>query len=301
VLERPFLKEASPFLKWAGGKGQLLETFEKYFPSKFETYFEPFLGGGAVFFHLVSRGKIRRAVISDLNKDLMNCYVAVRDHLEELLVNLRKLQHHAKDKQFYYEVARKRFNQIQLNSGLEGNVEKAALLFYLNRTCYNGLYRVNKKGEFNVPWGRYKNPKIYDEDNLRVISEILNRLDVRILCCDYYEAVKNAEENDFVYFDPPYQPISPTAYFTAYTPETFPPKEQERLANVFHELSSKHCLLMLSNSPKVRHLYEGRGYQIEIVKAPRAISSVGNKRGPIDELLVMNYRPGSAFSKLPLV
>jgi len=279
----------APFLKWAGGKSQLLELFEARFPASFGTYFEPFLGGGAVFFHLVSGNRITRAVISDFNKDLMNCYIAVRDHIKALLLGLRELQKHAKNKDFYYDVARKRFNEIRLRTGLEGDVEKASLLFYLNRTCYNGLYRVNRKGEFNVPWGQYKNPGIYDEQNLWAVHQALNRDSIEILCADYREVVRKARAGDFIYLDPPYQPVSSTASFTAYTPESFAWHDQQELAEVFHELHSKGCLLMLSNSPGVRPLYEGCDYRIEVVKAARAISCVGNRRGPVDELLVVNY------------
>jgi DNA adenine methylase len=278
-----------PFLKWAGGKGQLLAYFEARFPPSFGTYFEPFLGGGAVFFHLASRKRLTRAVISDLNRDLMNCYVVLRDNIDELLLSLRELQKHARDRDFYYNVARKRFNEIKLCTGLDGNVEKASLLFYLNRTCYNGLYRVNKKGEFNVPWGRYKNPRIYDEQNLRAVHEVLSKDWVEILCADYREALMKAKEGDLIYLDPPYQPISQTANFTGYTAESFTWRDQQELAKVFHELDSSGCLVMLSNSPKVRSLYEGHGYQIEVVKATRAISCIGNRRGPVDELLVLNY------------
>lgn len=287
TLEKIARERPVPFLKWAGGKGQLLQTFERYLPPNFGTYFEPFLGGGAVFFHMVSRGRITKALISDLNNDLINCYVAVRDNLEQLLARLKELQSHSLDKKFYYEVARTRFNDIKLGTGVEGNADKAALLFYLNKTCYNGLYRVNERGDFNVPWGRYKNPSIYDETNLRLVHEILNRPGVQILCADYHEAIKSAEPDDFIYFDPPYQPISATASFTAYTAQNFGWREQEELAEAFHELAMKGCRVMLSNSPRVKELY--RKYRIERMKATRAISCIGNKRGPVQELLIMNY------------
>ncbi|MEM2100328.1 MAG: DNA adenine methylase [Thermoproteota archaeon] len=290
MLEGPeerLTKRPVPFVKWAGGKGQLLQDFEKYFPPEFGTYYEPFLGGGAVFFHLLSKKRIRKAVISDLNKDLINCYVAIRDHIDELLQQLRRLQRHAKDKDFYYNKARKRFNEINLNTGLEGNIEKAALLIYLNKTCYNGLYRVNKKGEFNVPWGRYKNPNIYDEENLLAINRVLRLKDIVISCDDYQQVVKNAGKGDFIYLDPPYQPISPTANFTEYTSESFTIADQQRLAEVFRQLSSRGCMVMLSNSPKVYDLYNG--YTIVKVNATRAISCVGSRRGPVEELLIMSY------------
>jgi DNA adenine methylase len=277
----------APFLKWAGGKSQLLSYLDRYFPQRFDKYFEPFLGGGAVFFHLVRQGRIERAVISDLNKDLINCYVAIRDSLEELLENLKQLQRHARDKDFYYNNGRKRFNEIQLSTGIDGNVEKAALMMYLNKTCYNGLYRVNKKDEFNVPWGRYRNPRICDEQNLRAVNAVLRREGVEILCKDYQEVVEDSRAGDFIYFDPPYQPVSSTADFTAYTKQSFTIQDQQRLAEVFRELNNRGCLLMLSNSPKARDLY--RGYQVVNLKATRAISCVGSGRGSVDELLIMNY------------
>jgi DNA adenine methylase len=176
-----------------------------------------------------------------------------------------------------------------LQTGSEGDVEKTALLFYLNKTCYNGLYRVNQKGEFNVPWGRYKNPAIYDENNLRAIRRILTQSGITVVCCDYHEATKNAGPNDFVYFDPPYQPVSSTANFTSYTPQSFGWGDQERLSQKYRELAERGCLLMLSNSPKVEKLYSPHKYKIERVRAARAISCVGNKRGPVQELLVLNY------------
>lgn len=289
TLENVAAERPLPILKWAGGKSQLLDTLESNFPSSFGTYIEPFLGGGAVFFRLAALGKITGAVLSDLNKDLINCYVAVRDHTDQLLVQLQRFQRHARDKRFYYQVARNRFNEIQLQTGLEGDVEKASLLLYLNKTCYNGLYRVNQKGGFNVPWGRYKNPRIYDESNLRAVQKALSRVGVRILCGNYSQTTNDAQSNDFVYFDPPYQPISRTANFTAYTAQSFGWGDQVNLARVFSDLHSKGCLVMLSNSPKVQKLYENHDFRVQKVKATRAISCVGNKRGHVDELLITNY------------
>jgi DNA adenine methylase len=286
---KEFASDAAPFVKWAGGKGQLLHTFETLFPRDFGTYFEPFLGGGAVFFYLFKRGRIKQARISDANKDLINCYIAIRDNLDQLVVRARRLQKHATDKNYYYEVARKRFNGIRLETGQEGNAEKAALLLYLNRTCFNGLYRVNSKGEFNVPWGDYTNPRILDERNLGDVSWVLNQSSVKIFRRDYTVGLDEARARDFVYFDPPYQPISQTASFTSYTPDSFTLDDQKRLADIYNKLAAKGCHLMLSNSPKVRDLYEGHGYEIVTVKAARAISSVGLKRGPIEELIVKNY------------
>ena len=289
TLEDVAAKRPLPILKWAGGKGHLLDTLERDFPSSFGTYFEPFLGGGAVFFRLAWRRRIARAVLSDLNRDLINCYVAVRDHTDQLLTQLEKLQRHVRDKQFYYHTARKRFNEIQLQTGLEGDVEKASLLLYLNKTCYNGLYRVNQKGGFNVPWGRYKNPRIYDEKNLRAVQRALDRPGVQISCEDYSDAIEDARTGDFIYFDPPYEPISRTASFTAYTAKRFARDDQVKLARKVLALHTRGCYVMLSNSPKVLNLYENRDFRINRIKAIRAISCVGKRRGPIEELLVTNY------------
>lgn len=282
-------KRTAPFLKWAGGKSRLLSVFDRYFPKSYGTYFEPFLGAGAVFFHLTSKDMIAESIISDSNMDLMNCYSVTRNRLKSLLSNLRILQKRVNDKSFYYSHVRPRFNQINLDNGLKGNVEKASLLIYLNKTCYNGLYRVNSKGEFNVPWGRYKSPRILDESNLRAVSSVLNKPGVRIMCDDYAKVAQYARKGDFVYFDPPYQPLSRTASFTSYTANNFELKDQIRLARLFQKLDSRGCLLMLSNSPRAESLYAGHGYRIERVKAARAINSVGGKRGPVDEILVMNY------------
>jgi DNA adenine methylase len=280
-----------PFLKWAGGKGKLLKDFEKFLPINFATYHEPFLGGGAVFFQLASRGRLKDAILSDSNRDLINSYVVVRDALDDLLSELARLQRHTTDKNFFYNIARKRFNLVKLATGLECNVKKAALLFYLNKTCYNGLYRVNKSNEFNVPWGRYKRPRIYDEENLRSVNEVLNRPNIRVLCSDYREAVKRTAPRDFIYCDPPYQPLSSTASFTSYTPGSFGAADQVRLADVYRELDAKGCFVMLSNSPRVLSVSKGlyKGFRIERLRATRAISSVGSKRGPVEEILVLNY------------
>ncbi|MGA2199699.1 MAG: DNA adenine methylase [Nitrososphaerales archaeon] len=289
AFERYLGVQASPFLKWAGGKTQLLKTFDRHLPRSFGTYFEPFLGGGAVFFHLFGRGRLERAVISDLNRDLIDCYLDVRDNLDSLLGQLHELQHHARDEDYYYRVARKKFNEVKRSGDERERLEKSALLLYLNKTCFNGLYRVNRKGEFNVPWGNYKNPRIYDKGNLSAVSSVLNQPGIRILCRDYGSLEDEAKTGDSIYFDPPYQPLSKTAHFTSYTSETFGVRDQERLAHLFKRLADKGCYVMLSNSPGVRPLYEGRDYRIEIVKAARAISSVGSKRGPIDELLITSY------------
>lgn len=283
----------SPFLKWAGGKSQLLDSIVDCLPESFGTYFEPFLGGGALFFRLVSMGKIRRAVLSDANKDLINCYLVVRDGLDALISRLEYYQKYVGAKDFFYEVARPLFNRIRLKTGLERDVEKAALLIYLNKTCFNGLYRVNSRGEFNVPWGRYESPALYDEANLRSVSRALDQRRVEIRCCDYRGAVRNASAGDLVYFDPPYQPLNRTSSFTQYTPDSFSEDEQRALAETFRDLDGRGCKVMLSNScsPTVEALYRdyiSRG-QFRVAMAARAISCLGDGRGRIPEYIICNY------------
>lgn len=284
---------ASPFLKWAGGKSQLLDTLVRNAPVEFNCYYEPFLGGGACFFRLRSIGKIRHAVISDANRDLINCYVAVRDNLGALLHKLAFLQQHADDKEFYDDVAKPGFNNIRLKSGLEGDIEKASLLIYLNKTCYNGLYRVNSRSEYNVPWGRYKNPRIYDPEILKSVSAALQGPNIKIKCCDYGKALEEAGEGNFAYLDPPYQPLSSTSIFTQYTPEAFREDDQRRLAGIFKGLDRRGCRVMLSNSynPLIEGLYSEylqRG-TFEVTMAARQISCKGSGRGQIREYIIRNY------------
>jgi len=283
----------SPFLKWAGGKSQLLDLLLSKVPQSFKSYYEPFLGGGALFFKLCSLGRIRRAVISDSNKDLMNCYVAIRDNLPAMLRELEFLQQHATEKDFYDDVAKPRFNSILLKSGLEGNVEKASLMIYLNKTCYNGLYRVNSSCEYNVPWGRHRSPRIYDRDNLQQVGDALRRPGIELRCADYEDAVSGASRGDFAYLDPPYQPLSQTSMFTMYTPDAFDEEGQQRLARTFRRMDRDGCLVMLSNSwnPMVESIYAAclPNAKSEVVYASRKISCKDDGRGHIREYLITNY------------
>jgi len=278
-----------PFIKWAGGKRQILKYLIANIPLKFECYYEPFLGGGALFFKLRSMGKIKQAVISDSNKDLINCYLVIRDEVDALISRLDYYQKYAGDKNFFYDVARKLFNKIKLNTGLEKNVEKAALFIYLNKTCFNGLYRVNSKGEFNVPWGGHENSLLYDYKNLISVSKALKNSDeIKIKCCDYREAVKSAQAGDFIYFDPPYQ-----ATFAQYTADSFSEEDQKILAETFRELDKRGCMVMLSNSKSslIEYLYKdyiSKG-QFAVVMAPRVISCLGNERGKTPEYIIYNY------------
>ena len=275
----PAAVPASPFLKWAGGKGRLLPPLLPLLPPAVERrlHIEPFMGGAALFFHR----RPKRAVLADLNRDLVETYLAVRDEPEALIEALRPLaaEH---DQARYYE-RRQRYNE---GRGLR-RVERAALFVYLNKTCFNGLHRVNRKGEFNVPFGRYKNPRVLDAEGIRRASAALQGVDIR--CEGFEQVLRYARPGDFVYFDPPYLPVSETANFTSYAREGFGPAEHERLRDVFAELDRRGCKVMLSNSdaPLVRALY--RGYRIERVAAARAISCNGRGRGAVTELVVLNY------------
>lgn len=273
----------APFLKWAGGKTQLLSQFEPFFPQRIERYIEPFVGSGAVFFYAAERFRPERVVLSDSNEELINAYVAVRDDVEGVIGALGEHRRmHSPD--YYYKVR-------AMKPG--SRTGRAARLIYLNKTCYNGLYRVNSRGEFNVPVGSYKNPKIFDAENLRLASEALRGVDIQVR--RFTDFVPSAKGGDFFYLDPPYHlkvtrpSISATSGFTAYTPGGFKEEDQERLAEVYRALDKRGCRLMLSNSDCgfVRELY--RGFRIEEVRARRAINSNGRGRGEVSELLVLNY------------
>ncbi len=273
-----------PFVKWAGGKRQLLKQFRDlglYPPEEFDPitnmYYEPFVGGGAVFFDLLPK----RAVLSDINKELVITYNVIKNNVEELITLLKK---HVYDNSYYLKIRSQNVNNLS-------DLEIASRFIYLNRTGFNGLYRVNKKGEFNVPFGRYINPVICDEDNLRRVSAVLQN--ITITNQDYREAIKSAKAGDFIYLDPPYYPISPTSSFTAYTAEKFLEKEQIELRNLFIELNRGGCYVMLSNSDTtfIHSLYSGiEGVMINKINASRAINSKSSSRGKINELLIINYK-----------
>jgi DNA adenine methylase len=268
---------ARPFLKWAGGKSQLLKQYGPYFPERegIQCYFEPFLGSGAVFFHL----QPRKAVLADINEKLVETYQVVQQDVESLIDILG--QYRNEEEEFYRVRAQ---NPVELDM-----IERAARLIYLNKTCYNGLYRENKKGEFNVPFGRYKNPAICNPLRLRTASKALD--EVHLKNSDYDEVVDSATPGDFVYFDPPYVPLSATSNFTSYNRHGFGMDDQKCLADTFDRLTSERCAVMLSNSntPQVRELYGGKGYRLIEVEARRFINSKAARRGPVTELLILNY------------
>lgn len=273
-----------PFTKWTGGKRQLLKDLTRYLPKEFNRYFEPFIGGGALFFHLTPSV----ATINDMNEDLILSYRQIRDDVDNLIELLEK---HSKNnsKEYFLDIRKvDRDGRIKEMS----DTEKAARLLYMLRVDFNGLYRVNKKGQFNVPYGRYKNPKIVNETLLRNISFYLNSNEIDILNTDFEEAILEASFNDFVYFDPPYAPISATSAFTAYTHDGFNESDQIRLRDTFKKLSDKGVKVMLSNSDvgAIRDLYCNLpGVNIEVVRARRNINSRADGRGKINELIIRNY------------
>lgn len=266
--------DAAPFVKWVGGKRSLLPQLTARLPQRFNAYHEPFVGGGAVFFAL----QPQVAVLADDNAELVNAYTVVRDEPERLIRHLRT---HRAEEDYYYELRAKDPTTLEA-------VERASRLIYLNRTCFNGLYRVNSRGGFNVPFGRYKNPQICNEVGLRAASAALRGADLRN---DSYEHVlETARRGDFVYFDPPYHPVSATANFTSYTAGAFSERDQRRLAEVYRTLADRGCKVMLSNSdtPLIHELYAG--FHVDIVAAPRLVNRDASKRGPVNEVLVRNYR-----------
>lgn len=283
-----YLVPARPFLKWAGGKGQLLPALTERLPARFRRYHEPFVGGGALFFHLWNSGLLRDgATLSDLNPELIDCYEAVRDEVDALIELLTRHKPHFSDRDYFYEI---RAWDRQPGFRERPRVERAARTIFLNRTCYNGLYRRNNKGYFNAPFGYYKKPLIVDPDNLREVSRALQHVELAV--DDFGAVLQRTAPNDFVYFDPPYVPVSATASFTAYTGQGFAADAQRRLADVFFALVERGCFVMLSNSytELARALYRGQPVH-ESVLASRKINCDGKKRGEIEELIVCSYEP----------
>jgi len=286
IKQNPFQKHnAKPFVKWAGGKRQLIPELLKQIPKNFNNYFEPFVGGGALFFELYNLGilKDKKVYLFDINEELINTYKVIRDYPHELIEKLKefKTKH---NKEFYYQIRELDRNKNYKNLD---NITKAARFIYLNKTCFNGLYRVNKKGYFNVPIGSYKNPQIVDEENILAVSIALK--DATIKHCNYKEVLQYAQKSDFIYFDPPYYPLNNTSNFTSYTQNNFLEKEQIELFETFKTLANKNCFVLESNSDTdfISNLY--KEFIIEKVLANRAINSKGNKRGKITEVLIRNY------------
>ncbi len=302
------MQQVQPFLKWAGGKNQLLAQIEPFFPQELHNglikrYIEPFVGGGAVFLHLASAYPISEYFICDINPELILAYQTIQKDVEELILILKEIQatylalSEEDRKQYFYQI-RSNYNQqrkqINFDCYSRDWIERTAQLIFLNRTCFNGLFRVNSKGEFNVPFGRYKKPKICNEYNLISLAKVL--ANTYIQRGDFSECKKFVNKESFVYFDPPYRPISKTSNFSAYSAQTFQDQDQLRLRDFFQLLDSKGAKVMLSNSdPKNEdpsdNFFEDayQDYQIQRVQARRNINSKGSRRGEINELLIMNY------------
>jgi DNA adenine methylase len=297
---------ARPILKWAGGKRQLLPEIRRFYPASFSRYLEPFVGSGAVFLDLHNAGRLdgKRVELSDINADVIGCYRRVRDSVEAVIDHLRQIErdHHARGSEQFYEVRDGRFNTERRL--LDGDADRytpelAAMLIYLNRTGYNGLFRVNSRGEFNVPVGRHASLTICDADNLRRLSLALARPGVTLAVRLFGDALADAGPGDFVYLDPPYAPVSRTAHFTSYTSSRFGPEEQLRLQQAVIELARRGACVLLSNSaaPEIRRLYADStevrraGLQATTVQARRAINSSASRRGAVLEYLITNVPP----------
>lgn len=309
MYKRQDIKQAKPFLKWAGGKGQLLEKFLSFYPpelkeGEIKNYYEPFIGGGAVFFDVVQRYKIHSAVLYDINEDLVLAYKVIQKDVQkliEILFTIRKKYEKLEEEkraEFYYST-RKKFNStlsiIDYSVYSEKWIQRAAQIIFLNKTCFNGLFRFNSKGEYNVPVGSYKNPKILDEENLLNVSEILNIATIKK--ADFSEVEKVADADSFIYFDPPYRPLNASSSFTSYSKNKFGDAEQIKLAELFKRLNKKGMKLMLSNSdPKNDNPNDNffdeiyKDFNIARIPATRMINSNASKRNAINEIVVTNYK-----------
>ncbi len=297
------MKEIKPFVKWAGGKGSLISQLKKFYPFELENekiskYVEPFVGGGAVLINILQEYDVKEAYAFDINIDLINCYNVIKNNVENLIKELDikekeflKLEY--KNRQEYFYNVRKEYNSYKISEN-ETNVKRASEFIFLNKTCFNGLYRVNKSGQFNVPYGKYKNPTICDANNLRDLSYLIRN--VVFQYGDYKKSEKYIDSNTFVYFDPPYRPLSNTSGFTSYTKEDFNDDNQKELANYFKLLDEKDAKLMLSNSnPKNTNKDDNffeeiyKGFNINEISAKRMINANAKWRGEISELLITNY------------
>lgn len=273
-----------PFVKWAGGKRQLIPIINQNLPESFGTYYEPFLGGGALLFHILTDKNGQKCSISDLNSDLVLAYTTIRDRIDSLIASLKNHEkNYQKNSESYYYSIRE--------SNPRSEIEKTSRLIFLNRTCFNGLYRVNSKGKFNVPLGKYSNPNIVNEENLRAVSSILQSSRISIKCRDFEAVLRDAKKGDLIYFDPPYQPVSATANFTSYTNKDFTYDDLTRLAELCLKLDSRGCNVLLSNSDskEVADIFAKNTWKITRIEANRSINSNSKKRTGHFELLIKNY------------
>lgn len=299
--------KAKPFIKWAGGKSQLLPLFQNYYPKELklgliDNYFEPFLGGASVFFDIVQKFEIKNSYLLDSNLEIVLIYTVIQKRVEDLVFELSKLKKQylkleEKEREAFFYNLRDKYNKNKhkISNSIEDNwIKRASQTIFLNKTCFNGLYRLNRSGDFNVPFGRYTNPSIYDEFNLLNVSKVLQNAE--ILYGDFEILNEKVNERSFVYFDPPYRPISETSLFNSYNKEGFNDSEQKRLAETFRKLNEKGAKLMLSNSDpqninKADTFFDDlyKGFNIERIEATRMINSNSEKRGKIKELLITNY------------
>lgn len=298
------MENIKPFVKWAGGKGSLISQLKKFYPfelddGKINKYVEPFVGGGAVLIDILQKYDVKESYAFDINIDLINCYNIIKNNVEELIEELLikenefiKLEVNERQK-YFYEV-RKEYNSYRIQEN-ELSVKRAAEFIFLNRTCFNGLYRVNKNGEFNVPCGKYKNPTICDDKNLRNLSFLIRNVNFQY--GDYKKSESIIDDNTFVYFDPPYRPLSNTSGFTSYTKEDFNDENQKELGAYFKKLDTKNAKLMLSNSnPKNTNINDNffediyKEFNINEISAKRMINANSKGRGEISELLITNYK-----------
>jgi len=274
------IKDATPFLKWAGGKRQLIPELIKYVPERYTNYCEPFLGGGALLFHL----QPQKALVNDINTELINVYKQIKNNVDEVIKGLKK---HIRSEKYYYKM---RSCDRTAKYGKFSLVEKASRIIYLNKTCYNGLFRVNSKGQFNVPFGKYTKPNIVNEKTLRAVSTYLRKNKIDFESMDFLELEKKIRKKTFVYVDPPYYPVSKTSSFTSYANNGFTEKDQERLKEFCERLVvDKNCLVLISNSYTkfITKLYSTPRFDIKKINASRNINSVGNMRGKVPEALII--------------
>lgn len=289
VKNKAGFKDAKPFIKWVGGKGKLVPELEKYFPKKFNRYFEPFVGGGALFYEVIKKNNIVFSSINDINKKLIVTYKQIQQDPKKIISLLKNIENEYKklsleeQKEYFYKI-RKKYNEESLD-----NITIAVYLIFLNKTCFNGMYRENSKGGYNIPFGDQKNPTICDEKNILAVSKCLKNTEINNL--SFEEAVEKCKKGDFIYFDPPYYPISATSSFTSYSKNSFGPREQEKLRDVFIKLAKKGCFVMLSNSNTdfIRETYKEYKDYFKYIYATRSINSNGNKRGKILEIAITNY------------
>jgi DNA adenine methylase len=268
---------AKPFVKWAGGKSRISERILKYFPENIETYCEPFLGGGAIFFKAASLNLFKRAVLSDSNKELINAWLVIQNNCQKLIEELT-CGKYTYEKSFFLKIRSTEVSELS-------SVERAARFIYLNRTCFNGLYRVNMEGKFNVPFGKYSNPLICDQENLKMISELLNK-DVKILCTDFVTACGSLSPEDLVYFDPPYIPVSSTSNFTSYTENRFSMEDHTRLAETFKRLCKSGVSCILSNSTAEESMNLYKDHTVEVFHGSRSIGGSVSSREKAGEIIV---------------